>query len=43
MGKSPSMPLTELMGAKYFEKKTLFHPTATDAAKGTPSTASMHN
>ena len=43
MGKSASRHLTELMQAKYFEKKTLFYPTATDGAKGSPNAAIVHN
>ena len=38
MGKNASMHLIQFMSAKYFEK-TLFYPTATNAAKSSPNTA----
>ena len=37
-GKGATMHLTEFKSAKYFEK-TLFYPTTTNAAKGSPNTA----
>ena len=39
IGKGATMHLTEFKGTKYFEKDIIFYPTATNAAKGSPNTA----
>ena len=39
MGKSVRMHLIEFKNAKYFGKDIIFYPTATNAAKGSPNTA----